>query len=115
MFRSWRSVAPPLGPLRAPARWTFQALMRLRYSRGALMTATQNGREWRLAPEVALRGAFQEFATVEWFRSLVRPGMTVIDVGANVGQMTLELGVLVGSTGRVLSIEPGRGNLDLLR
>jgi FkbM family methyltransferase len=78
------------------------------------MTATQNGREWRLAPEIALLGPLQELDTIEWFRSCVRPGMTVIDVGANVGQMTLELALLVGAAGKVLSIEPGRGNLVLL-
>jgi FkbM family methyltransferase len=87
----------------------------MRYADGALMTAMQNGREWRLAPEVALRGEFQELATIEWFRRCVRAGMTVIDVGANVGQMTLELAVLVGPHGKVVSIEPGRGNLALLR
>jgi FkbM family methyltransferase len=41
--------------------------------------------------------------------------MTVLDVGANVGQMTLELATLVGPSGRVLAIEPGRGTLELLR
>jgi FkbM family methyltransferase len=87
----------------------------MRYSNGALMTATQNGREWRLVPEIALLGASQELPTIEWFRRSVRPGMTVIDVGANVGQMTLELAVLVGAAGKVLSIEPGRGNLALLQ
>jgi FkbM family methyltransferase len=113
-FRLSRPLAHYLGPLLPAARQTFHALLRMRYPRGALMTAMQNGREWRLAPDVALRGAFQEIATVEWFRRSVRPGMTVIDVGANVGQMTLELAVLVGAVGKVLSIEPGRGNLALL-
>jgi FkbM family methyltransferase len=114
VFRWSRPLAHYLGPLLPAARRTFHAALRMRYSDGALMTAMQNGREWRLAPDVALRGAFQEFATIEWFRSCVRPGMTVIDVGANVGQMTLELAVLVGAAGKVLSIEPGRGNLALL-
>jgi FkbM family methyltransferase len=53
--------------------------------------------------------------TVLWFRSVIRPGMTVIDVGANVGQMTLEMAELVGPKGRVIAIEPGSGNLALLR
>lgn len=78
------------------------------------MSAVQNGREWRLAPEIALLGPLQELDTIEWFRRSVRPGMTVIDVGANVGQMSLELAVLVGATGKVLSIEPSSGNLRLL-
>lgn len=79
------------------------------------MRAEQNGRAWLLAPEVALRGALEEFETIAWFREVVRPGMTVIDVGANVGQMTLELAELVGPDGRVLSVEPAPGNVEVLR
>jgi FkbM family methyltransferase len=115
VFRWSRPLGPYLRPLRPAARRTFLALLRMRYSNGALMTVMQNGREWRLVPEIALLGPAQELETIEWFRSCVRPGMTVIDVGANVGQMTLELAVLVGAAGKVVSIEPGRGNLALLR
>jgi FkbM family methyltransferase len=57
----------------------------------------------------------QEFETVEWLRRVVKPGMTVIDVGANVGQMTLEMATLVGPSGRVVAIEPGAGNVEYLR
>jgi FkbM family methyltransferase len=82
---------------------------------GALIRAEQNGRAWRLDPEVALRGSEQEVETILWLRSVVKPGMTVIDVGANVGQMTLEMAHLVGEKGRVIAIEPGPGNLEVLR
>jgi len=114
MHRWSRTVAPYLGPLRGIARKAFRALLNRRYPGDALVSAEQNGRLWRLRPEVALRGAFQELQTIEWFRSVVKPGMTVLDVGANVGQMTLELAELVGPRGRVLSIEPGAGNLEVL-
>jgi FkbM family methyltransferase len=80
-----------------------------------LVRARQNGRVWWLDAEVALRGEFQEMETILWLRSVIKPGMTVIDVGANVGQMTLEMAQLVGPTGRVVAIEPGLGNLNLLR
>lgn len=40
------------------------------------------------------------------FRSLLAPGQTAIDVGANSGFITLILAQLVGSAGRVLSFEP---------
>jgi FkbM family methyltransferase len=110
-----RGLASHLGPFRGVARKTFRTLFALRYRPGALTDAEQNGRRWRLSPEVALRGALQEFETIEWFRKMVRPGMAVIDVGANVGQMSLELGFLVGEQGKVLAIEPGRGNLEVLK
>ncbi len=115
VHRLSRRVAPLLGPLRGVARTTFARLMQLRYGDGGLTVAVQNDRRWKLIPEVALRGEHQEFETVEWFRQVVRPGMQVLDVGANVGQMSLELGALVGPQGRVVAIEPAQGNLQALK
>jgi FkbM family methyltransferase len=80
-----------------------------------MVKAAHNGREWWLDPEVALRGEFAEYETIEWLREVVKPGMTVIDVGANVGQMTLEMAHLVGPQGKVFAIEPAPGNLRVLR
>lgn len=47
--------------------------------------------------------------------SLVRPGMVVYDIGANVGYYTLAFSRLVGDTGRVYSFEPEANNVRLLR
>jgi FkbM family methyltransferase len=52
---------------------------------------------------------------VETLRQLVRPGMNVWDVGANVGAMALILARLVGRHGQVLAIEPGVRNAARLR
>ncbi len=41
-------------------------------------------------------------------RSFLRPGDTVLDIGANVGNLTLAFAAAVGSQGRVLSFEPQR-------
>jgi FkbM family methyltransferase len=68
-----------------------------------------------LRRDIAERGEVQEFDTIDWLRRVARPGMTVVDVGANVGQMTLEMAALVGPGGRVVAIEPGAGNLACLR
>lgn len=43
---------------------------------------------------------------VALFRALVRPGETVLDVGANIGHHTVALSRLVGTQGRVLAFEP---------
>lgn len=52
-----------------------------------------------------------EFAKLgEW----IKPGDTVIDVGANVGAYTLAMSRLVGPTGRVISFEPLLANFKLL-
>ena len=47
--------------------------------------------------------------------STVKPGMTVIDIGAHVGYYSLLLAKCVGPTGRVFSFEPLHENLALLR
>jgi FkbM family methyltransferase len=101
--------------VRPLAQRLFRHLLTWRYGNEGLSTTWQNDRRWKLDPEVALRGSFQEFETVKWLRKLVRPGMSVVDIGANVGQMTLEMAELVGPSGRVIAIEPAPGNLTLLR
>jgi len=48
------------------------------------------------------------------FRRLLRPGMGVLDLGANIGYFTLLSASLVGATGYVLAVEPNRRNVRLL-
>jgi FkbM family methyltransferase len=43
-----------------------------------------------------------------------RPGMTVVDVGANIGVHTMALGRLVGPYGRVVAVEPSSESCRLL-
>lgn len=45
----------------------------------------------------------------------VRAGMTVLDVGANIGYFTLLFARLVGADGRVFAFEPEPHNFDLLQ
>jgi len=47
-----------------------------------------------------------EAPTLEVIRKLVRAGDTAVDVGANIGWITLNLARQVGPTGRVLAFEP---------
>jgi FkbM family methyltransferase len=42
------------------------------------------------------------------FRAHIRPGMTVLDIGANIGVHTLLFARLAGEAGRVLAFEPQR-------
>jgi len=107
------SAMPKLG--QKLARKVYRNLLKSKYGRVGVAEVWQNGRLWKLYPEVALRGEYQEFATIEWLRKVVHSGMDVLDIGANVGQMTLEMAYLVGSEGRVVAVEPGPGNIKLLR
>lgn len=45
-------------------------------------------------------------AEMEFWRDYLKPGMTVVDVGANVGVYTFSAALEVGETGRVIAIEP---------
>ena len=52
---------------------------------------------------------------MEFWRDWIQPGMTVIDVGANVGVYTFSAARQVGSTGRVVAVEPFSGCVRCLR
>ena len=54
---------------------------------------------------IYLLGSFEP-ATVRAYRRLVKPGQTVLDIGANIGAHTLPLARFVGPTGRVIAFEP---------
>ncbi|HEY8739381.1 MAG TPA: FkbM family methyltransferase [Candidatus Dormibacteraeota bacterium] len=63
-----------------------------------------------------------EYASATTFLGLLRPGMNVVDAGANVGEYTLLAAQGAGPTGRVLAVEPNplaaerlRRNLNLNR
>lgn len=49
-----------------------------------------------------------ELDAIRAYRSFLRPGMTVFDVGANIGAHTLPLAQILGRKGRVLAFEPTR-------
>ena len=56
-----------------------------------------------------------EAAAPRLFGKYVRLGMTVLDVGANKGQMALIFAALVGSSGRVMSLEPAPAEFSSLQ
>jgi FkbM family methyltransferase len=51
---------------------------------------------------------------IRFFQRVLRPGMTLIDVGANIGLFSLLAAKAVGEKGRVYSIEPRGENARLL-
>jgi FkbM family methyltransferase len=56
-----------------------------------------------------------ELGTVEVFKTVLRPGMVAIDVGAHIGYFTRMFASLVGPNGRVLAIEAHPENMASLR
>ena len=64
-------------------------------------------------------GEYSEGESALW-KQFVKPGMTALDVGSNIGALTLPLAKLVGLQGKVMAFEPQRqlyqmsiGNLAL--
>lgn len=52
---------------------------------------------------------------MEFWRTQLQPGMTVIDVGANVGVYTFSAAQQVGASGRVFAVEPFSGCVNCLK
>jgi FkbM family methyltransferase len=68
-----------------------------------------NGDVLRLVPEFAHAeplGAEWEAALYERFKETLRPGMTVLDVGASFGLFSIAAARVVGPAGRVFAFEP---------
>ncbi len=55
-----------------------------------------------------------EQEVVAFMKSRIGPGMTVFDIGANIGYFTLLTARLVGPTGTVIAFEPGQDAFDSL-
>jgi len=64
--------------------------------------------------QLYLFGAFEP-ATVKVLKRLVKSGDTVLDIGANVGYISLVLAKCVGNSGKVFSFEPDSKNFASLK
>ena len=76
-----------------------------------------NGCMMRMPPEnvgIGIQG-FSEKHVTDFFKSRIKPGMTVVDVGANIGYYTLLFAQLVGKNGRVYAFEPEPTNIRYLK
>jgi FkbM family methyltransferase len=70
--------------------------------------------EWRAASYYHHRGPMEP-GVYAVFKRIIRPGMFVADIGANIGLYTLLAARLLQGSGRVFSFEPTPGIFDILR
>jgi FkbM family methyltransferase len=72
-----------------------------------------DSRDIGVTPFLLEWGFYEKYETA-LFKRLVKKGMAVVDVGANVGYYTLLAAHLVGDDGKVFAFEPDPYNFDLL-
>jgi FkbM family methyltransferase len=67
-------------------------------------------------PRLVRYYAFSELESnvSKMIKRFIRPGMTIVDVGANIGIYTILMAKAVGASGRVYAVEPSTENLELL-
>ena len=81
------------------------------YAQGSKMYV--DSRDIGVTPYLLEWGFYEKYTTA-LFKSLVKKGMVVVDVGANVGYYTLLAAHLVGDEGKVFAFEPDPYNFSLL-
>jgi FkbM family methyltransferase len=130
---AWRAWALVPAPLKGPAHAGISLARRLRaratplpegerppLPASAVELRTRYGSMWfdaddeKLTPWVR-REATWEADVLRLLDGHLRPGMTAVDVGANVGFHTVVLSQLVGEAGHVHAFEPLPVTLELLR
>lgn len=67
-----------------------------------------------ISRELAVYGCHEKNSTQQT-KSILRPGMTVLEVGANIGYYALMEAKIVGNQGKVFAFEPSPYNFNLLQ
>lgn len=62
-----------------------------------------------ISSELYLTGVHEENST-NFIRSELKPGMTVVEIGANIGYYTLLESKIIGETGKIIAFEPNPDN-----
>ncbi len=72
-----------------------------------------NPRDIGISRELAIYKVHEPHIT-KWLQTFIKPGMVVIDIGANIGYYALIEARLVGPQGKVIAIEPAPENVRFL-
>lgn len=121
ILRALRTVAAPLfgkGYWSAPVLRTIASWYKQRY-RPAFVEIDGNRlylnyEDGWYSSYLAVHGYCEKTET-DLVKRYAKPGMTALDIGANIGYYSLILSSIVGPEGHVIAFEPDRKNLDFLR
>lgn len=114
---------PALGPLSVFAQRAYMKLVRLLKSERSFVTSfgctMRDDINDYIPMQIFFFGVWEPNLT-QYMTETIKPGVTVVDVGANVGYYSLLMSRLVGPAGKVIAIEPAihtfgklQRNLDL--
>jgi len=99
----------PFKPFQGILRKLYQRYKKL--NRNRIVIATRDGIRYRLDlnepidSSIYYEGCFEPITT-SLINKFVKEGMTVLDIGANIGCHTLRFAKLVGDNGKVIAFEP---------
>src|SRR2546425_2859533 len=98
-------------PVRAVAQWLVKRIIPSRLTvDGIVLVMNQDD---AIVCGALTLGCYETFPR-RLFRDLLKPGMTVVDVGANIGLYTAIAAGRVGPAGRVIAVEPEGRNCRLI-
>ena len=118
------SSGPALSQMRAVGsafeRYTHPTALSVRFAPDDLVTIELENfrfiadrRDFAIGHLVIASGGFENHVT-KAIRQFLRPGMTAVDIGANVGFQTMHMASVVGAAGKVFAIEPSSENCRLI-
>jgi FkbM family methyltransferase len=70
--------------------------------------------DWAVGARIFVKRTYEPYVTAV-IKQNVRPGMCVVDIGANIGYYTMLTASQVGSAGKVIAFEPSPDNCALLQ
>jgi FkbM family methyltransferase len=97
----------------------YNLIYKILYPKGIILIDIQgskmyvNTQDKGLVPSLLVYGVYEKYES-ELFKKLIKPGMLVVDIGANIGYYSLIAAKLVGNNGRVYAFEPEPNNYNLL-
>jgi len=94
---------------------SFAAAVLMRWHRFSFPSRATGGWWWIDRYRFEFLAGWMEQDSLLWCRRLVKPGMTVIDIGAHIGFYTRRLAKMVGPGGRVIAFEANPENFAVLQ